>query len=245
LAIGAPVRRIRKVLPWLAGTVVVVAAVVWFFALSPLPAVGYEDASCEGCARLEDGDLVVAGDGATGLIVYTGARVVPEAYAPVAERVAAAGHPVFIPRLTLNLAVFDADAADAVIAKHPEIEHWVIAGHSLGGVMAARYAADHPEIDGLVLWGSYPEGSLDLTDAELIVSSIYASNDALSTPEEVLAGADNLPPDASFVEIEGGNHAQFGNYGEQRGDQPATIPAEEQWSMIAAATVAVLDSVTG
>jgi dienelactone hydrolase len=240
------VRRLRKVLPWLLGTVVVLAAVAWFFALSPLEAVGYEDAACEeGCARLVGADLVVAGDATTGLIVYTGARVVPEAYAPIAERVAAAGYPVFVPRLTLNFAIFDADAADAVIAAHPEIERWVIAGHSLGGVMAALYAEANPEIDGLVLWGSYPEESLDLSGSELVVASIYGSNDGLSTPDEVLAAADNLPPDAAFVEIQGGNHAQFGNYGEQRGDQPATIPAEEQWSMIADATVAVLDSVSG
>lgn len=237
-------RRIRQVLPWLAGTMVILAAVAWFFGLSPLPAVGYEDASCEGCARLQDGDLVVPADGATGLIVYTGARVVPEAYAPVAERVAAAGHPVFIPRLTLNLAVFDADAADAVIAEHPEIEHWVIAGHSLGGVMAARYAADHPEIDGLVLWGSYPEDSLDLSGSDLVVSSIFASNDRLSTREEVLAAVDILP-DALFVEIEGGNHAQFGDYGSQRGDGAATIAPETQWDQVAEATTAVLEAVDG
>ena len=32
----------------------------------------------------------------------------------------------------------------------------------------------------------------------------------------------------NVVEIEGGNHAQFGNYGPQKGDLPATISAEEQ-----------------
>lgn len=238
-------RRARRILGW-AATVIAVAAVVgWSLLFSPLDAVGYEDAACEGCARLEERDLVVPANGTTGLIVYTGARVVPEAYAPVAERIAAAGHPVFVPRLTLNFAVFDAAAADAVIAEHPEIENWVIAGHSLGGVMAARYAAEHPEIDGLVLWGSYPEESLDLTGTDLVVSSIYASEDGLSTPGEVLAAADNLPRDAVFIEIEGGNHAQFGDYGPQRGDGTATIAPEAQWDQVAKATIAVLDTVDG
>ena len=37
------------------------------------------------------------------------------------------------------------------------------------------------------------------------------------------------------MEIEGGNHAQFGNYGPQKGDQPATISAEEQQAQTVAA----------
>jgi pimeloyl-ACP methyl ester carboxylesterase len=240
------VSRLRRLIAWVAGLALVAGIAAWFFLLSPLEAVDFVDAACpDACAALDDGDLVVPGDAATGLIVYTGARVVPEAYAPVAEAVAAAGYPVFIPRLTLNFAIFDGDAADAVIAENPEIERWVIAGHFLGGVIAARAAADNDAIDGLVFWASYPEDSLDLSDTDLVVASIYGSEDGLSTPQTVLAATDNLPADAAFIEIEGGNHAQFGNYGPQRGDQPATIPAEEQWSIIANATIAVLDTVHG
>jgi hypothetical protein len=40
--------------------------------------------------------------------------------------------------------------------------------------------------------------------------------------------------------IEGGNHAQFGSYGPQEGDKPATISPEEQWEQVAAATVEFL-----
>jgi hypothetical protein len=32
----------------------------------------------------------------------------------------------------------------------------------------------------------------------------------------------------NIVVIEGGNHAQFGNYGKQKGDPDATISREEQ-----------------
>jgi hypothetical protein len=238
------VSKLRRLVVWTAGLALVAVTALWFFLFSPLQAVDFVDAACpDACAVLDGDDLEVPGDAATGLIVYTGARVVPEAYAPVAEAVAAAGYPVFIPRLTLNFAIFDADAADAVIAENPEIDRWVIAGHSLGGVMAARYAAANDQIAGLVFWASYPEDSLDLSDTDLVVASIYGSEDGLSTPDTVLAVTDNLPADAEFIEIEGGNHAQFGNYGAQRGDQPATIPAEEQWSIIADATIVVLDTV--
>jgi dienelactone hydrolase len=238
------VSRPRRLIGWFAGLVLVAATGAWFFLLSPLQAVDFVNAACpDACATLDEDALTVPGDAATGLIVYTGARVVPEAYAPVVERVAAAGYPVFVPQLTLNFAIFDADAADAVIADHPEIDRWVIAGHSLGGVMAARYAAGNPEIQGLVLWGSYPEQSLDLSGADLVVSSIYASEDALSTPAEVLAAEGNLPLDAAFVEIEGGNHAQFGNYGPQRGDGTATIDPGTQWDEVAEASIAAIERV--
>ena len=234
-------KRWTKVLAWVAGVLVCLVAAAWVFLFSPLEATG----PCGRCGVADTGDVEVAANGTTGLIVYTGARVVPEAYAPITELIGEAGFPVFIPRLTLNFAVFDAQAADSVIREHPEIERWVIAGHSLGGVMAARYAADHAEIDGLVFWASYPDGSIDLSESGLVVSSIYGSRDTLSTPDEVLASKGRLPEGTMFVVVDGGNHAQFGRYGEQRGDQPATIPPEAQWSQVAEATIAVLEAVAG
>ena len=39
---------------------------------------------------------------------------------------------------------------------------------------------------------------------------------------------DNIDYTENTVEIQGGNHAQFGNYGPQKGDLPATISAEKQ-----------------
>ena len=38
----------------------------------------------------------------------------------------------------------------------------------------------------------------------------------------------NLPEDTTVLEIVGGNHAYYGNYGEQDGDGEATITREEQ-----------------
>lgn len=37
-----------------------------------------------------------------------------------------------------------------------------------------------------------------------------------------------LPDDNVSYVIDGGNHAQFGNYGEQAGDGKAAVSAEEQ-----------------
>ena len=159
--------------------------------------------------------------------------------------IAEAGYLAAITPMPFGLAVLSPDAADGVIAEHPEIETWVIGGHSLGGAMAAQYADGHDDvIDGLVLWAAYPAGGTDLSDADLIVASISASEDGLASREEIEASAAQLPPDTTFVEIEGGNHAQFGSYGEQAGDGEATIPPAEQQDQAVAATLAVLEAVS-
>jgi pimeloyl-ACP methyl ester carboxylesterase len=181
---------------------------------------------------------------ATGLIFYPGGRVPPEAYAPPVRAAAEAGYLSVIPDMPFGLAVLSPDAADAVIEAHPEIEHWVIGGHSLGGAMAGQYVAGHDEIDGLVLWAAYPPGGSDLSASDQLVSSIYATNDGLTTLDEIEASRAQLPAGATYVEIEGGNHAQFGWYGEQDGDGVAEISREAQQAQAVAATVQLLEDVS-
>ena len=73
----------------------------------------------------------------TGLIIYPGGRVDPRAYAPIAHAIAAQANLVAIVPMPLNLAVFGSDRAASVIQAYPDIQQWVIGGHSLGGSMAA------------------------------------------------------------------------------------------------------------
>lgn len=176
-----------------------------------------------------------------GFIFYPGGLVEPRSYAPFARDIAAAGYRVIIVPMPLNLAIFNANAADAVIAAYPQIERWAIGGHSLGGAMAARYAGSHREnIAGLALWASYPEGGNDLSDSGMAVVSVYGVLDGLASIDQVQSAQVLLPEDAEFVRIEGGNHAQFGWYGDQAGDQPAVISREEQQLQTVAATLAML-----
>ncbi|HSN73905.1 MAG TPA: alpha/beta hydrolase, partial [Anaerolineae bacterium] len=156
----------------------------------------------------------------TGLIFYPGGRVDPRSYAPPARALAEQGYPVVIVPMPLNLAVFGADKAADVIAAMPEVDNWVIAGHSLGGSMAATFINRNPDaIDGLALWASYPAGSDDLSGrSDLAATSIYGTADGVAAMEDVLAGQPLLPAATVWAPIEGGNHAQFGWYGEQPGD---------------------------
>lgn len=178
-----------------------------------------------------------------GFIFYPGGLIEAEAYAPTVRPIAEAGYLTIITPMPLNLAVLNSGAAADVMGAYPEIENWVIGGHSLGGSMAASYADKNTAIDGLALWASYPAESTDLSNQSIAVTSIYGTLDGLAAPEKVLAGKPRLPDDTIWVPIEGGNHAQFGSYGPQEGDKPAIISREEQQAQVVEATLELLVSI--
>lgn len=182
----------------------------------------------------------------TGLILYPGGFVDAVAYAPVARDIAAGGYQVIIDPMPLQLAVTNVEAADAIMAAFPNITAWAIGGHSLGGAMAAEYVSNNPgTIDGLALWAAYPAEGTDLSGLPLQVVSIYGDADGVASIADVTGAAERLPADARFVLISGGNHTQFGRYGEglQRGDSAATISRDEQQAAVVNATLALLAAV--
>lgn len=186
------------------------------------------------------------GDASTGLIFYPGGRVQPEAYAPFAQAIAEQGYLVVIPAMPLNLAVLSPSAASQVMDAFPEVESWAVGGHSLGGAMAANFARANLElVEGLVLWASYPQESDSLAETDIVAASVYGTLDGLASVEQVEASRAFLPDDAMFAAVEGGNHAQFGWYGDQAGDNPATISRDAQMAQAVEATVAVLADISG
>ena len=179
----------------------------------------------------------------TGFILYPGGRVPAEAYAPPARAIAEAGYLSVVPSMPLGLAMLAPDTADGIVEANPQIERWVIGGHSVGGVMAAGYASDHDAVNGLVLWAAYPADGTDLAAQALAVTSVYATEDGLVSIDDIDASRTQLPSATTYVEIAGGNHAQFGWYGEQNGDGVATISREEQQAQVVAATLELLAQV--
>jgi hypothetical protein len=172
----------------------------------------------------------------TGFIFYPGGRVRAESYAPVGRALAEQGFLVVIVPMPLNLAVLNIQAAHPVIDAYPEIKRWGIGGHSLGGAMAARFAYQNPGVvQGLALLASYPASGDDLSTAPIHALSIYGDRDGLLDDGNLAASQDLLPPTTEWIKIEGGNHAQFGWYGEQQGDRPALIDRIEQQALTQAA----------
>lgn len=163
-----------------------------------------------------------------GVIFYPGGLVDAAAYAPLMQRLSDRGMLAVIVPMPLELAVFGVNRADGVIDAYPKVRRWIVGGHSLGGAMAAEYAHGHTDkVAGLALLAAYPAESTDMSKDPLAVVSVFGSNDGVAG--DVFEGSlKRLPPDAKLIEIEGGNHARFGEYGPQAGDGTATIPAGEQ-----------------
>ena len=158
----------------------------------------------------------------TALIFYPGAKVESRAYLPILDNIRDRGIVCILVDMPFRMAFFDVDAAEDIFPDFPEIEHWYIGGHSLGGSMASAFASDHEEdLDGLILLGAYVYGDYPTQKALTIYGSLNTS------VEEKVDYSDNV------VVIEGGNHAQFGNYAPQRGDAEALISAEEQQEIAA------------
>ena len=166
-------------------------------------------------------------DALAGLIFYPGGKVQYESYAPLMEALAEKGILCVLLHMPGNLAVLDMNAADGVKEQFPKVERWYIGGHSLGGTMAASYAAGHAdEFEGLILLASYT--TENLKESGLKVISVYGSEDGVLNRSEYEKCLENLPDDFFEHAIAGGNHAFFGSYGLQDGDGTATITNEEQ-----------------
>lgn len=191
---------------------------------------------------LPDRDAVPVGIGASArffdgpgedcaLIFYPGAKVEAAAYAPLLCKIAADGTDCYLVEMPLHFAFFGVNAADQIIETRSHAQ-WVIAGHSLGGVAAAGYAHTHADtVAGLVLLASYPTAEL----GDLPLLSIYGDRDGVLNRDSYEKSRTFWPENAEELVIPGGNHAQFGDYGSQRGDGEAAISQEEQQTQTALA----------
>lgn len=165
------------------------------------------------------------------LIYYPGGLVEAESYLYQASLLAEAGIHVIIPKMPFNLAILNRDA----FLDYYEADGlpWYIAGHSLGGASATYVvASDADKMAGLILLAAYPPASIDLSDVDIAVLSITANLDGVMDTARYEERKALLPQDTVFKEIAGGNHAQFGFYGTQRGDYDALISVHKQHEII-------------
>ncbi|WP_240739939.1 alpha/beta hydrolase [Leucobacter triazinivorans] len=228
--------RLRRIVAWTAASIgaILILAIGAFLVWA---GIGRMDADPAAVAALdadpaisvvhEDGAWVMApaeGADGTGLVFLPGAKVDAIAYAPTFRDLAAAGTTVVIPDLPLRFAILETRDLDDFAAYAPEVDRWAIGGHSLGGVRACQEVSRIPDA-ALILLASYC--AADLSDGGAEVLSISGTNDGLSTPADIDAASNLLPPTAEMVVIDGANHAAFGWYGVQPGDGEATVSREQ------------------
>lgn len=157
----------------------------------------------------------------TAVIFYPGAKVEYKSYEVMFSKLAAKGVDCYLVEMPANIAFFGANSADDII-KNSDYSHYFLAGHSLGGVAASSYVNSTNNTDGLILLAAYPTEKI-----EKPVLSIYGSNDKVLDLDKYNESTSLMSNLTEFV-IKGGNHAQFGNYGNQSGDGAGTISWQKQ-----------------
>ena len=191
---------------------------------------------------------------AAGLIIYPGAHSAVRGYVNVMTRVAEAGYLVVTPKMPLGYAFLAPDRAEDIYAAYPEIKHWFLAGHSLGGAMAGRYAHNNGDkLSGLIFLDSYPPESSSLEDSSVPTLLIHRAKPDGELPQIYKVKKSLYPPSAEWVPVLGGDHGQFGDNvggmyqeldtvfamleGLRKEAWEATISREEQQAIVSAAIV--------
>ena len=176
-----------------------------------------------------------------GWIVIPGCPADPHAYAPLARSIALQGVLSVVVKVPYRCAPWPQHQATlrqrvGGIVDSCQDCAWTLAGHSRGARHALEVARALPNgrIASLVLMGSTHPREAGYASLAIPVLKILASEDGVAPPDEALRHRDLLPTTARWEVIEGGNHAQFGYYGYQLWDRPATISREQQHERAAA-----------
>jgi dienelactone hydrolase len=233
---------LKRILIWIVLPILlsVVAVAVWMMIPYPVQDAAIEEAlrSDSSVKVLHEEYLVFAPasfNHQQGLIFYPGGKTSVSTFAPLLRQLAEAGILVIAVPMPFNTAFLGMDRATQVMADFPAVSQWYLAGHSLGGVVAAMYARDNaPRLQGLVLWASYP--AVDLSSLPLDVLSIYAQEDLSTTVQDISEHKAWLPEHTVYTPIKG-NHWQFGHFSDKKNQQLQTSTRDQQQKEILSATL--------
>ena len=181
-----------------------------------------------------------------GLIFFPGALVDPVAYAPLVHAIADAGYASILVQVPRRGAFGGAEGPEVFdrarnAAARSSARRWVVAGHSRGGVIACFVVRDgFPGLAGAVLLGTTHPRDFSLAATAIPMTRVYGTRDTIADVDKIERTRVNLPPSARIVRIDGGNHSQFGYYGFQPGDWPATISRDAQQAISRAAILDAL-----
>lgn len=172
--------------------------------------------------KTSNGLLLDGSGNDTALIFYPGAKVEYTSYLPMFTQLASEGIDCYLVEMPFNFAFFGSDSADEII-NNSTYNHHFIAGHSLGGVVAASYVNSTNNTDGVIFLASYPNEEISKP-----ILSVYGSEDKVLNMEEYGQAKPLIKGNFTEFIIDGGNHAQFACYGNQSDDGKANITAQNQ-----------------
>lgn len=179
------------------------------------------------------GDLVFTPENPQGgVVIYPGGKVSERAYAYLANKISKMGYKTIVLKAPLKLSILNNNKAKNYVGDE-DIDDWVILGHSLGGVSASIFTEKYPDkIKALVLLASYPSSNTNLKDAPFKVYSLVGEKDVIIDRVALKNANQRLPETTIHLDILGGNHSSFANYGVQDGDSLPDIGFEEQQQFI-------------
>jgi pimeloyl-ACP methyl ester carboxylesterase len=119
--------------------------------------------------------------------------------------------------------LLDANEGLDIVEEYPQVKKWYLIGHSLGGSAASTIIEQHSKIKGIIFLASYPIVSIDVPSL-----TVYGGQDGVLPIADIEKSKQNVRKDAVFHEIKQGNHANFGMYGPQKGDNRSPLTSKEQ-----------------
>jgi hypothetical protein len=154
-------------------------------------------------------------------IFFPGAMVDPKAYVPLCRKISENGIKVYLVKMPWRLASKGYEIPKQLDLFADKTKTYILSGHSQGGKMAAQFQK-------LILIGTTHPRDISLAESKIPIMKIYGSEDGIADEKTIFKNKAKLPPNTKFIKIEGANHAQFGYYGFQLGDDSATISREKQ-----------------
>lgn len=163
------------------------------------------------------------------IIFYPGALVDPKAYAPLCRKISDNGYKVLLIKMPWRLAKNGYNKPKEQSFFKDSTKQYILAGHSQGAKMAAQFVYENPTlIDKLILIATTHPRDIDLSNVNIPILKICGSKDGIAKVADINKNKSKLPPETKYVSIRGANHAQFGYYGFQLGDDKAGITRAQQ-----------------
>ncbi len=214
----------RIILACIAAVIVIAAVVILRYSDEPFP----ETQAIADEMVMEGDDYCFYGDSNVGFILFAGAKADEASYSYIAELLNDEGYTVIIPKQLFHLIVFGSGHGIEIMDEHPEIDSWILIGHSMGGWAISRIADKEPDkIIGIAFLATY--ATRDLSDLPFPAIRISAENDGIMNNERMDSRADRLPEGSVSITLEGANHRGFGGYSSPfPGDGEASITWQEQ-----------------